>query len=322
MADGPRLRTRFLQAIRVRHYSPRTAQAYWGWIKEFLRFHGMVHPGELGADEIQAFLTYLAMERRVAASTQNQARAGVLFLYRHVLELDVEALGPIPQAKRRTKVPVVLTQREVVALLDAVHGSALLPAKLLYGSGLRLQEALRLRVQDLDLERRVLTVYRGKGGKDRHTMIPGALLDPLKEQLARVRAQHHRRRDDPIRVDTPDAIARKQPSAPTSLLWQWVFPASRTYEAVDGLRDRHHLHPTVLQRAVRQAAALAAIPKHVTPHTLRHSFATHLLEAGTDIRTLQELMGHASLQTTMMYTHVLQRGPAGVKSPLDALEGE
>jgi integron integrase len=319
-ATPPRLLDRVRGALRARHYSPRTEKAYVGWIRRFILFHGKRHPETLAEAEIGAFLSSLASEAKVSASTQNQALAAMLFLYQEVLGRKVEWLGDLVHAKRPGTVPVVLTRDEARALLARLDGPARLVGSLLYGGGLRLLEALQLRVKDIDLVRRELVVRRGKGQKDRRTVLPDSLVDSLRAHLATVKAQHV---EDLGRglgaVALPDAIARKYPSAPTDWMWQWAFPATRTYADRDtGQVFRHHLHESVIQRAVRAAAADAGITKPATPHTLRHSFATHLLESGYDIRTIQELLGHKDVSTTMIYTHVLNRGAGGVRSPLDS----
>jgi len=268
-----------------------------------------------------SFLSHLATERRVAASTQNQALAALLFLYRDVLGLTVGWLDTMVRAKRPARVPTVLSREEARRVLKAMHGTPRLVAQVLYGAGLRLSEACALRVKDVDLDRRELVVRHGKGGRDRLTMLPESLVEPLREHLERVRALH--RRDLAAgrgQVMLPDAYARKAPSAVRDVRWQWVFPATRFYrDAATGVWVRHHLHQTVIQRAVAAAALAAAVNKRVGCHTFRHSFATHLLEAGYDIRTVQELLGHRDVKTTMIYTHVLNKGGRGVRSPLDAL---
>jgi len=320
--DAPaplRLLDRVRVALRTRHYSVRTEKAYVGWIRRFILFHDKRHPDTLGEAEIGAFLSSLATEEKVSASTQNQALAALLFLYHEVLERRLEWLGGLVHARRPTRLPVVLTRAEAKALLGRLDGPVWIVAGLLYGSGLRLLEVLRLRVKDVDLERREIIVRRGKGQKDRHTVLPEMLVEPLREHLRVVRVQHEE--DLTLgagAVELPEALRRKYPSAPREWIWQWLFPATRSYTDVSsGEVRRHHLHETVIQREVRRAARTAGIAKPATPHTLRHSFATHLLEDGYDIRTIQELLGHKEVSTTMIYTHVLNRGAGGVRSPLD-----
>jgi integron integrase len=281
----------------------------------------MRHPSELGAGEVAAYLTHLAVERGVAASTQNQALAALLFLYRDVLGIELGRLPEATRARRPKRLPVVLSREEARRLLAHVAGSAGLVARLLYGSGLRLMEALRLRVGDLDLERREILVRAGKGDKDRRTTLAVAALPALSEQLARVRELWRRDREAGVAgVELPHALAAKYPRAGEALPWQWVFPApGLSVDPRSGIRRRHHLHEARVQREVRRALAAAGIAKPASPHTLRHSFATHLLESGYDIRTVQELLGHSSVRTTMVYTHVLNRGGRGVRSPADDL---
>lgn len=314
-----RLLDRVRMALRSRHYSRRTEKAYVGWIRRFILFHDKRHPDTLGEGEIGAFLSSLATEGKVSASTQNQALAALLFLYREVLGRQLAWLGGLVQAKRPIRLPVVLNRDEAVALLGHLEGPVWIVAGLLYGSGLRLLEVLRLRVKDVDFDRREITVRRGKGQKDRRTVLPDTLVEALRAHLEAVRSQHAE--DVALgqgSVDLPDALRRKYPSAPHEWMWQWVFPATRTYaDSTTGEVRRHHLHETVIQRQIRWAARAAGISKPATPHTLRHSFATHLLESGYDIRTIQELLGHKDVSTTMIYTHVLNRGAGGVRSPLD-----
>jgi integron integrase len=318
-APPPRLLDRVRAALRTRHYSIRTEKAYVGWVRRYVLFHGKRHPDTLGEAEIGAYLSSLANQEKVSASPQNQALAALLFLYQEVLGRKIEWLGDLVHAKRPARVPIVLSRDEARALLAQLEGPVWLVGGLLYGGGLRLLEALQIRVKDVDLARREVTVRRGKGQKDRRTVLPGVLVEPLRAHMAAVRAQHDRDlKSGAGAVALPDAIARKYPSAPREWAWQWVFPATRTYaDRETGEIRRHHLHESVIQHAVRAGAAAAGIPKPVTPHTLRHSFATHLLEGGYDIRTIQELMGHKDVSTTMIYTHVLNRGAGGVRSPLD-----
>jgi integron integrase len=320
-AEAPRLLDRVRAALQVRRYSRRSEEAYVGWIRRFVLFHGKRHPADMGEREITAFLSHLAVTRRVSASTQNQALSALLFLYQHVLGRELEWLDGVVRAKAPGRLPVVLTRDEVRAVLDRLEGAPRLVATLLYGSGLRLLEGLTLRVKDLDLARGEITVREGKGGRDRRTMLPRGVVPTLERHLECVRALHA---SDLARdagwVETPQALDRKYPNAGREWPWQWVFPATRTYvhPATRQVR-RHHLHETVLQRAVRTAVLAAGLSKRATCHTFRHSFATHLLEDGYDIRTVQELLGHRDVSTTMIYTHVLNRGGRGVVSPADRL---
>jgi integron integrase len=317
----PRLLDRVRAALRIRHCSLRTEKAYVGWIRRYILFHGKRHPADMGAAEITRFLSDLAIQRNVAASTQNQALSALLFLYRDVLDQELPWLDDIVRAKNPERIPAVLTREEVQAVIDGLDGPTRLLALLLYGAGLRLLEALRLRVKDVDFNRNQITVRSGKGGKDRVTMLPAAVSRDLAKHLETIRDQH----EADVRagagwVELPWALARKYPRAGREWIWQWIFPATRTYLHRDtGQRRRHHLHESVLQRAVREAVRSKGIPKRATCHTFRHSFATHLLEDGADIRTVQELLGHRDVATTMIYTHVLNRGPAGVLSPADRL---
>ena len=314
-----RLLDRVRHALRLLHRSPRTEEAYVYWIRRFILFHGKRHPRELGAGEVREFLTHLAVEAHVSASTQNQALNALVFLYRDVLAQDLGDFSDAVRARAPRRIPVVLTRGEVRALLGQLAGVDWLVAALLYGAGLRLLEAVTLRVKDVDFARRELRLRRAKGDKDRLAPLPVAVLPALNAQLELARELHaHDLALGFGAVTLPHALARKLPSAPREWAWQWVFPATRRYfDAAASTERRHHLHETVIQRAVKQAVARAGIAKRASCHTLRHSFATHLLEAGTDIRTLQELLGHASVSTTMIYTHVLNRGAAGVRSPLD-----
>ncbi|MGB5738271.1 MAG: integron integrase [Woeseia sp.] len=309
------------ETFRLHHYSYRTEQTYIAWIQRFIRFNNKRHPREMGAPEIQAFLSSLAVDGRVAASTQNQALSAILFLYRKVLQIDLPWMDDIVRAKRPVRVPVVMNQDEVALVLNAMQGTHWLMASLLYGSGLRLTECLRLRVQDIDFEYLQLTVRDGKGGKDRRTMLPQSLVPHVHRHLEWVRTVHQHDLDRNLPgVSLPWAIDRKYVNAAREWKWQYLFPASR-YAFIrdnDGNR-RHHLHPSVLTRAVKIAVKQANIIKRISCHTFRHSFATHLIEMGYDIRTVQELLGHSDIKTTMVYTHVLKRGGRAVKSPVDLL---
>lgn len=318
----PRLLDQLRGAIRVRGYSPRTERAYVAWVRRFILFHNKTHPTDLGAAEVTSFLTHLAVDRRVAASTQNQALAAIVFLYRHVLDLQLPWLDNIVRAKRPRRLPVVLTRLEVQAVLRQLRGTQRLQAGLLYGAGLRVQECLRLRVCDIDLQRHCMTIRSGKGNKDRTTVVPKSLVKPLRAQVAVVEKIHA---TDVERgagwVEMPNALSEKYPNAGRTLVWQWLFPAKRMYLHVgSGERRRHHYHASGLQRAMARAVLRSGITKRATCHTFRHSFATHLLEDGYDIRTVQELLGHSDLNTTMIYTHVLNEGAGAVRSPMDRLE--
>jgi integron integrase len=315
---GPRLLDRVRAAIRTKHYSPHTETAYLTRIRRFIFFHGKRHPETLGAKEVNAFLSHLAIGRQVSASTQNQALSALLFLYAHVLNRPLDGLSHVVRAKRPVRLPVVLTRAEVSAVVVRMSGVCALMAGLMYGSGLRLLECCTLRVKDLDFERLEILVRDGKGRRDRRTMLPRALVRQLTEHLGTVKAQH----DGDLAAGAgsvwlPDALAVKYPRAPWEWGWQWVFPATRHYvDRKTGVR-RHHLHESVLQRAFKAAVREAGLSKPATCHSLRHSFATCLLERGHDIRTIQELLGHQDVATTMVYTHVLHRGGRGVTSPLD-----
>jgi integron integrase len=315
----PRLLDTVRSKIRLKHYSIRTEYAYLDWIRRFIRFHGLRHPQELGAPEVEAFLSHLAVQGNVAASTQNQAKSALLFLYREVLAIELPWLEGVQSAKRPQRLPVVLTPDEVARLLACMTGTTGLVARLLYGTGLRVMEAVRLRVKDVDFERLEILVRDGKGAKDRVTMLPEALLAPMRAQMAVAHALHQRDLGEGFgRVYLPFALDRKYSSAAGEWMWQYVFPADRlSDDPRAGVKRRHHLDPQYVQRAMHQAVRAAKIAKPATPHTLRHSFATHLLLEGYDIRTVQELLGHKDVQTTMIYTHVLNRGGRGVRSPLD-----
>lgn len=305
--------------LRRLHYSPRTEEAYLAWVRAFVRFHNRRHPRDLGAAEITAFLNDLAVRQRTSASTQNQALCALVFLYRKVLEADMPALDGLQRARRPEHLPTVLSRPAVRALLDQLHPPFRLLGELLYGAGLRVNEALALRIKDVDLERHQITVRRGKGAHDRAALLPASCRASLAAQIEAVRQLHHTElaagRGE---VDLPEALRAKMPYAATSFAWQYLFPASRPCtKPHTGRTVRYHLHDTALQKAIRDAARAAGLDQRATCHTLRHSFATHLLEAGTDIRTIQTLLGHKDVRTTMIYTHVVDRGPMGVVSPLD-----
>ena len=318
-ADRPKLLTLVRAKARRLGLAKRTEEAYVGWIRRFVIANGLRHPESMGSAEVEAFLTSLAAEHHVAASTQNQALAALLFLYRRVFELDLPWMTDIQRAKRPRRLPVVLSRREVTMLLDALQGTPWLMGSLLYGSGLRLMECLRLRVKDIDFDRAELTVREGKGNKDRRTMLPRSLFDALRDQLGRAKRLHERDLSAGYgAVLLPNALARKYPNAPREWIWQYVFPGTRiSKDPRSDHRGRHHLDPQILQRAVKSALERTGIAKPATCHTLRHSFATHLLESGYDLRTIQELLGHKDVSTTQIYTHVLNRGGHGVVSPLD-----
>jgi integron integrase len=314
-----RLEDQFRAAIRVRGYSYDTERSYWMWVRQFILFHGKRHPRELAAAEVQAFLEHLSVERNVSASTQAQALNALVFLYKHVLGLPLGEIGDFARARRPRKVPVVLSAEEVRAVLAALDGTARLMAQLLYGAGLRLLECVRLRVKDVDLQRGVITLQDTKGGHGRVTMLPEAVRPELRVQLAKARERWQADRAANLPgVHLPGALARKFPEADTSWPWFWLFPSPAvSKDPRTGLIRRHHVYEDTLQRAVKRAAVEAGIAKVVGPHVLRHSFATHLLEKGTDIRTLQTLLGHRDVSTTMIYTHVMKQPGLGVRSPLD-----
>jgi integron integrase len=305
--------------LRTRHYSRRTEQAYVAWIRRYMRHYRGRHPRELDEPEVRAYLGHLATERKVSAATQSQALAAIQFLYRDVLRRPIGFVTGVPRAKRRERLPVVLTRHEVRALIEQLDGAKRIMALLLYGAGLRLNECLALRVKDIDFEMRQIVVRGGKGDKDRVTMLPASVEAPLRTQLEQVRTLHARDlAAGGGEVELPGALARKLPEAARAWGWQWVFPASSRYrDPATGTLRRHHAHESVLQRAVHEAGLRALLTKRATCHGLRHSFATHLLEDGYDIRTVQELLGHKDVSTTMIYTHVLNRGGRGVRSPAD-----
>ena len=320
LAPPPKLLDQVQARLRLKHYSLRTEAAYIGWIRRFILFHKKRHPKEMGKLEVEAFLSHLASAGRVSASTQNQALAACLFLYREVLELELPWLSDVTRAKVSQHVPCVLSLSEVRALLAYMDGREWLMASLLYGTGMRLMECLRLRVKDVDFQRLEITVRQGKGGKDRRTMLPVKLIAALQAELASVRLLHQQdlENDAFSGVYLPFALARKYPTASRELSWAYLFPAQRlSVDPLDNQIRRHHLDEKVLQRAVHSALSRAQITKPASCHTLRHSFATHLLEAGYDIRTVQELLGHSDVATTMIYTHVLNKGGRAVVSPLD-----
>ncbi len=315
----------FLQTVRykarARRFSRRTERAYVGWIKRFIRYWGLKHPGELGEAEVAGFLNHLVAVRRVAPSTQMQALCALLFLYEHVLEQPLGRLHGLSWARPRARLPVVLTRAEVRAVLGELQGVPWLVAMLLYGSGLRLSEALRLRVKDVDLERREIRVRDTKGGRPRVTVLPETVVEPLKRHLLKVRQLHRADVGKGVKVELPGALAGKYPNEGQEWAWRWVFAAARVYVSKGGRRHRHHVHESLVQRAVKEAVRRSGISKRASCHTFRHSFATHLLEAGYDIRTVQELLGHKDVSTTMLYTHVFNRGGLAVRSPADDFPG-
>jgi integron integrase len=321
--NSPKLLDRVRIEIRTRHYSRRTEQAYVQWVTRYIFFHKVRHPAEMGAAEINKFLSHLAVERHVSASTQNQAFCALLFLYDKVLGAPFKQLEGVIRAHRPKRLPVVLTHEEIQSLFASLDGVPLLVCGLLYGAGLRLFEGIGLRVKDVELQRHEILVRDGKGQKDRLTMLPQAIRQPLLEHLQQVRALHQRDLARGLgRVPLPDALARKYPNADREWGWQWLFPAASHFvDRHTGTRHRWHVHDSVIQRAVKEAVRRAGLAKPASCHALRHSFATHLLEDGYDIRTVQELLGHADVSTTMIYTHVLNRGGKGVHSPMDRLSG-
>ena len=318
---GPRLMEVVENALRVRRYSRRTVEAYTSWIRRYVLHHGRRHPRDMGGEEINGFLTHLAVAEKVSTSTQNQALSALLFLYRHVLGREDEALGEVVRVQRRRRLPVVLTRGEVRVVLDAMPPDKRLICSMLYGTGLRLLECLRLRVKDVDFVRHEVTVRCGKGGKDRVTMLPQSLVPALKEHLRGVKSTHEADVGEGWgRVTLPDAVERKYPSASRDWLWQWVFPQERRWRSeATGEQGRHHVDESLVQRAMKEAVIRSGLSKPASCHTFRHSFATHLLESGYDIRTVQELLGHSNVKTTQIYTHVLSKGPGAVRSPIDHL---
>lgn len=321
LENSPKLLDQVAAKLRVNHYSLRTEKVYLDWIRRYILYHGKRHPTEMGAAEVEAFLTHLAVARHVSASTQNQAKSALLYLYKEVLGSELPWLDNVTQAKLPQRLPVVLNKQEVQAVLSKMEGTAWLITTLLYGSGMRIMECLRLRVKDIDFTRREILVREGKGFKDRVTMLPLSLVVPLQQHLARVKALH----DDDLEkgygeVFMPMALDKKYPAAGKSWAWQYVFPArSLSVDPRSSVVRRHHVDEKLIQRQMKKAVAETDITKLATPHTLRHSFATHLLEGGYDIRTVQELLGHADVATTMIYTHVLNKGGRGVTSPLDVM---
>jgi len=322
MTPAPsRLLDRVREQLRVRHYAYRTERTYIDWIKRYIFYHQKRHPKEMGPVEVRAFLGYLADQKNVAAATQNQALCALVFLYKHVLEIDLGDLGDVAWVKKPPRLPAVLTVEEVMEVLSRLKGVQSLLGRLMYGTGMRVIEVLRLRVKDVDISRGQIVVRDSKGGKDRVAVLPRSLVLELEAQIAHAKKRH----DDDLAagygsVELPYALERKYPKLPWSWHWQFIFPSDfLSQDPRSGITRRWHLHPNILQRAIRKAAGEAGINKHVKTHTLRHSFATHLLEAGTDIRTIQEMLGHEDLNTTMIYTHVVKNGPYGVASPLDRL---
>jgi integron integrase len=320
-ANPPKLLDQLRDKLRVKHYSIRTETQYLQWVKRFILYHGKRHPREMGAEEVEAFLTHLATAGQVSASTQNQAVSALLFLYREILGIQLPWLDNVIRAKKPQRLPTVLSKNEVSRVLERMDGNYGLMARLLYGTGMRLMECCRLRVKDIDFDRTEIMIRDGKGAKDRVTMLPDALIQPLREHLARRR---HLYEDDlairKAEVYLPDALARKYPNAANEWGWQYVFcSGSYSVDPRSGHERRHHIDEKLLQRAMKKAVMAAGLTKPATPHTLRHSFATHLLQSGYDIRTVQELLGHSDVSTTMIYTHVLNKGGRGVASPLDAL---
>lgn len=317
----PKLMEELHQTFRALHYSPKTEYDYCKWVRRFIYFHNVRHPKEMGELEINAFLTHLAVKGHVASSTQNQALCAILFLYRYVLKVELGDFGEIIRARKPKRLPVVMTREEVKPVFDQLTGVKLLICQLMYGTGLRLNKALDLRVQDLDFGANQILVRHAKGGKDRHTMLPQCLKEPLQKHLLHVREIHDRDIAEGFgSVVLPNALAKKYPNAAAEWRWQWVFPQqNRWVNKKTDQQGRHHVGESVIQKGLRAAVQKTGIPKRITSHTFRHSFATHLLQDGYDIRTVQELLGHEDLKTTMIYTHVLNRGGRGVRSPIDGM---
>ncbi len=323
MAQKPKkLLDQVRDAIRLKHYAYRTEQTYIDWVRRYILFHNKTHPKDMGENEVQEFLTYLASERKVSASTQNQALSALIFLYRYVLQKELDLPTRLITAKRSTHLPTVLTPTEVRSVLQYVGDATGLIARLLYGSGMRLQECTRLRVKEIDFGNHRIIVRSAKGGNDRSTLLPETLIEPLQFQLKTTQLIHQKDLKEGYgETILPFALSKKYPHAGKEWVWQYVFPATqRSTDPESGVVRRHHLHPSAVQKAVRRAAQKAGLDKRVTPHTFRHSFATHLLEAGYNIRTVQELLGHKDVKTTMIYTHVLNRGSKAVRSPLDSMQ--
>ncbi len=316
-----KLMVRFRKALRARHYSPRTEETYSRWVVRFIHFHKLKHPAEMAEHEVNAFLSHLATSKKVSASTQNQALAALLFLYRYVIGKEIGELDGLIRARSLERVPVVMSRDEVKQVLSQLYGRDKLMVKLIYGCGLRLTECLRLRIKDIDFGRNDITIRNGKGGKDRRVMLPGSLKSSLENHLEEVKGIHARDIAEGYGVvPLPGALDRKYPNASKTWSWQWVFPQqNRWRNRSNGDSGRHHVGASILQKAIKRAVDKSELTKRISCHTFRHSFATHLLESGYDIRTVQVLLGHKDLKTTMIYTHVLNRGPASVRSPIDDL---